>query len=317
MTALPHTAMGAPDPARPVVTSKAALVIGNARYEAVRPLKNPTNDAQDMCQAMATLGYKTSCYYDVKTRAQLRSLIEDFVESLPDNAVSVIYYAGHAVQVQGENYLIPTGARLQSDAAIVNESVDLSYLMRQLRRTQDYLNFIILDACRDSPVPSGVTSLAPGLAQVTSLPNGTVVMYATAANETALDGDGRNGILTRNILVHIRDPGTIDELFGAVSSGVQKEALTLGRSQHPALYKNFDGAYCLVECTKLEILQAQKLQTDQQVMELKALVTVGDQQERMKLDAAIVNQKKLEEKIKKEEEETREKQRSSTVPPAF
>lgn len=295
--------------------AKVALVIGNADYDAVQSLPNPANDAHDMCAMLGAIGFKASCYVNVKTRAQLKSFIQDFVESLPDDAVTVVYYAGHAVQVNGENYLIPTGAQLRTEGAVVDEAVNLSYLMRQLGQTRDYLNLVILDACRDNPLPASVTSHAQGLAQVVGFPNGTVVWYAADANASALDGTGRNGILTKNILAHIRDPGTIDETFRAINSGVQKDALAFGRTQRPAAYGNFGGQYCLVECTTVE-------KANKKVAELEARAAAGEQVQadliaaKAQLAKTEADQKKKDEAAaKKAEREERDRQRNGIVVP--
>jgi hypothetical protein len=264
-----------------------------------------------MCRALDSLGFKTSCYFNVARRVELKALVQGFVDSLPDNAVTVVFYAGHAVQVNGENYLIPTGAQLRTEAAIIDESVDVSYLMRELRQAQNNLNLVILDACRDNPLPSSVTSRARGLAQATGLPDRTVVWYAAGANEMALDGRDRNGVLTKNILAHIRDPGTIDELFDQVSLGVRKEALDLGRAQHPTTYGNGGGQYCLVECTTVE-------KAESKFEQLKQLAAAGNQQAqaemnaaRVELNAAKANAAKLEAQLKKSKQDQDEAERKA------
>jgi uncharacterized caspase-like protein len=271
-----------------------------------------------MCEVLGGLGFKTSCYFNVKTRAQLRSLIQDFVDTLLDGAVSFVYYAGHAIQVNGQNYLIPTGAQLKSESSLVNESVSLAYLMHELRRNQDFLNVVILDACRNNPLASMGGSPAQGLAQVTDVPDGTMVLYATAADELALDGEGRNGIMTKNILANIREAGTVDDLFKLVSLGVQKDTATLGRPQKPALYTNFAGQYCLVRCTDLEQLQRQRDQAAEQLADLQSRVSSGDQEAKAKLNAAVANFERLAAETKAAaQKEARTKQNNAFVPPTF
>jgi uncharacterized caspase-like protein len=302
---------------------RAALVIGNAEYDSVGVLKNPVNDAHDICRELSALGFKASCYYDVPTRVQMRAVVQDYVESLPANAVSFVYYAGHAIQVNGENYLIPTRAQLRSESALVSESVGLAYVMRELRRNQAYLNVVILDACRNNPLAS-IGGAARGLAQISDVPDGTMVLYATAADELALDGTGHNGIMTKNILANIREPGTIDDLFKQVSLGVQKDTQALGRPQEPALYTNFAGLYCLVGCTDLEMLQEQRRRAESRITELQARVAAGDQSALAQLADMRTSNDKLQEQIRRKDEETRkaehnekEKQKKAFVPPAF
>jgi len=181
---------------------RAALVIGNAGYASVGALKNPVNDASDICRELAGLGFKTYCYYDVRTRVQMRSLIQDFVESLSPSSVSFVYYAGHAVQVNGENYLVPTHAQLsgwirwrrigQSDLHHAGAAPDTGFS-----------HVVILDACRNNPLSSSDTKAVQGLAPITDVPDATMVLYATAADEMALDGKGRNGIMTKYMLANI------------------------------------------------------------------------------------------------------------------
>lgn len=253
----------------------AALVIGNAHYRSVGELKNPQNDANDMCAALRSIGFSTTCLVDVDTRVRMRAVMEDFVDSLPPGAVSVIYYAGHGVQIDGENYLIPTDARLTDEESVREQAVSLSFLMRQLRRHTGYLTVVILDACRNNPLATPGSPHLPGLAQITDIPEATEVVYATAANEAAVDGTGRNGTFTKNLLAHLREPGTIDDLFKAVSHGVQSDTEALGHVQRPALYTNFSGQYCLVRCTTLESLQKQQMDAQRALADLKAQVISG------------------------------------------
>jgi uncharacterized caspase-like protein len=308
----------------PAPPYRAALIIGNSRYTSVGTLKNPANDAQDMCAALQAIGYRTNCFLDVDTRVRLRSVIEDFIESVPENAVTVIYYAGHAVQVNGENYLVPTSARLSDQAALVREAVSVSFLMNQLRRTTGYLTVLILDACRDNPLAAPGETLPRGLAQITDIPEGTEILYATAANQPALDGLGRNGILTKHLLAHLHEPGTIDDIFKHTSLGVQGETQALGHTQIPALYTNFTGQYCLVRCTDLEVLDGQRREAQQKIAALEARVQAGDEAALTDLAAARANNERLLEQIRKQEQQVRaaekaanDKQKRSFVPPAF
>jgi uncharacterized coiled-coil protein SlyX len=151
-----------------------------------------------------------------------------------------------------------------------------------------------------------------------------MVLYATAADELALDGAGHNGIMTKNILANIREPGTIDDLFKQVSLGVQKDTQALGWPQEPALYTNFAGLYCLVRCTDLEMLQDQRRHAEARIAELQARVAAGDQSALAQLVEVRASNEKLQEQIRKKDDETKraernekEKQKKSFVPPAF
>jgi uncharacterized caspase-like protein len=304
--------------------AKSALVIGNGNYAAVGSLKNPSNDAEDICKVLREIGYQTSCFTDIRSRVQFKSVVQDYTETLSPNTVSIIYYAGHAVQINGENYLIPTEAQLQSAESVVDEAMDLSYFMNQLRQTDSYLKIVILDACRNNPIRSSSQPLAQGLAQITDIPDGTLVLYATAANELALDGAGRNGILTKNLLAHIKDEGSIDDLFKRVSLGVQTDASAFGHSQKPSLYTNFTGQYCFIRCTDVERLQKQREESEQRIMELETRVNAGDEGAKTELAAALVANKDLIAQIRKKDElalaaekASKNRERMAVVPPSF
>ena len=308
----------------PPERNKQALVIGNSQYHYVSPLQNPSNDAHDLCKSLSELGYQTHCFIDVRTRAELKSLIEDYIEALPNDSVSVIFYAGHAVQIAGANYLIPTGANIQDAHSILKESVSRKFLMAQPRQSQPFLNMIILDACRNNPLQS--TVLPQGLAQITDVPDSTVVFYATAEEDVAMDGVGRNGILTKNLLAHLKDDGSIDDLFNRVSLGVQADTTALGHRQTPALSKNFADQYFLVKPTELEKLVKRQQEAEQTISGLEARVSAGDKSASAQLaDMRATNQKLLDQirlkdeeskKAEKAEKAARERQRKSELPPS-
>ena len=248
---------------------RAALVIGNAAYTAVNPLQNPANDAHDMCAALGELGYKASCFVDVADRREFKARIQDFVESLAAKSDVLFYYAGHAVQLKGENYLVPTGAQLRTEADVARETISLNFLMTQLSQAKHNLNIVVLDACRNNPWPGSVHGAAAGLAPITAIPRGSMVLYATAANDFSDDGEGRNGILTKNLLAVIKVPGlTVDEVFKRVSEGVQADSLAAaGHAQTPALYTNFSGEFCFAGCidkvARAELEKMQKANQEQ------------------------------------------------------
>lgn len=248
---------------------RAALVIGNATYTALNPLRNPANDAHDICAALGELGYKVSCFVDVADRAEFKARIQDLVGSLAAKSDVLFYYAGHAVQLKGENYLVPTGARLRTEADVTRETISLNYLMTQLSQAKHNLNIVVLDACRNNPWPGSVHGAAAGLAPITAIPRGSMVLYATAANDFSDDGEGRNGTLTKNLLAAIKIPGlTVDEVFKRVSEGVQSDSLAAtGHAQTPALYTNFSGEFCFAGCidkvAKAELEKMQKANQEQ------------------------------------------------------
>ncbi|HWW20653.1 MAG TPA: caspase family protein [Steroidobacteraceae bacterium] len=248
---------------------RAALVIGNAAYSAVTALKNSAYDAHDMCDALTELGYTVSCYVDVKDAREFKARIQDFAAALKPKSEVLFYYAGHAVQLKGENYLVPTSAKLRAETDVVRETVSLNYIMTQLLQAKHYLNIVILDACRSNPWADNPRGMSSGLAPITAIPRGTMVLYATAANDVSDDGEGRNGTLTKNLLANIKIPGlTVDEMFKRVSEGVQGDsAAAVGHTQTPALYTNFTGEFCFAGCidkvARAELEKMQKANDEQ------------------------------------------------------
>jgi len=312
-------ARGAPPAVSTPTRYRAALIIGNANYQSVGALRNPVNDARDLCDSFTAIGFHVTCAQDVASRAQFRSLVEDYIESLPPDAVSVVYYAGHGVQAGGENFLIPTAARLANQDALTQQAVSLSFLMRQLGGAESYLTFVILDACRDNPLAAD-GQLPAGLAPFTNIPDGTEVVYASAANEPAIDGTGRNGTFTKHLLAHLKEPGSVEDLFKQVSLGVQSETAALGHTQIPARYTNFSGQECFVRCTDLELMEQQRRDSEERIAGLQARVDRGDQGARKQLDDLRSNNERLEGEIRKKqkaEREAAERGKESFVPPAF
>jgi uncharacterized caspase-like protein len=263
--ALHSTCALSADAARP----RAALVIGNAHYSAVNPLRNTLNDAHDMCEALSELGYTASCLADLRDAREFRARIQEFAASLKPKSEVLFYYAGHAIQVKGESYLVPVSAKLRAEADVATETVPLAFVMAQLLQAKHYVNIMILDACRSNPWQANPRGLSAGLAPITAIPRGTMIMYGTATNDVSDDGEGRNGTLTKNLLANIRSPGlTADEFFKRVSAGVQSDsAAGVGHTQTPALYTNFSGEFCFAGCidrvARAELERIQKAHEEQ------------------------------------------------------
>ena len=251
-------------------SSKVALVIGNAHYQNAPSLKNPVNDAADMCKALGKLGYRTLCHMDVRDHAEFAAHVDEFVGLLRPDSVGVFYYAGHAVQVDGANFLIPT--EVVPRAAASNPLRDLygvEDLFERLREKPSYFKLVILDACRtdlfagasrDSTDRGLARSLeavghaSSSLAPIRDAPAGTKVLYATASGEGASDGKGRNGPLTKHVLRHIGTPALpIDEFIRLVTLGVETDTSAYRKPQTPFVYGSFSGDFCLAGCRRIVI----------------------------------------------------------------
>jgi hypothetical protein len=191
-----------------------ALVIGNSAYRHSAELTNPRNDATDLSAALKRLGFQVIEGVDLDKRAMER-LIQDFAAKLSGAKLALFFYAGHGMQVEGQNYLLPIDARLSSVAALDFEGIPLSLVLRQMER-ETKTNLVLLDACRDNPLSQNLarsmgtrssSRVGGGLAEVKT-GVGTLIGFSTEPGSVALDGGGgRNSPYTQALLDHIESPG--------------------------------------------------------------------------------------------------------------
>jgi TRAP-type mannitol/chloroaromatic compound transport system permease large subunit len=199
-----------------------ALVIGNSRYSTA-PLKNPENDANAMALALTSAGFMVEKLIDA-TRTEMERAIIRFGRRLKKSqAVGLFYYAGHAVQIGGRNYLIPLGANIEAVEEIRVESVDIQYVLARMGAAANSMNLVILDSCRDNPFGFSSLSAPSGLAPVDA-PPGTFIAYATAPGKVAADGKGGNGLYTGQLIRAMKRPGLkIEDVFKRVRREVAKQ----------------------------------------------------------------------------------------------
>ncbi|MBR0777016.1 caspase family protein [Bradyrhizobium diazoefficiens] len=222
----PVAAQTAPPPA-PVALQgpeqRVALVIGNSNYRNAPQLENPDNDAQSMAQFLNSAGFEVISATDLTQNDMLR-VVQDFsakVAARGPNTVAMVYYAGHGVQLAGENYLVPVDAKVSSQAELVGNSVRLVDLMSTLETIPSRMRIVILDACRNNPFPN-VNDASRGLA-IVDAPNGSIVGYSTAPGTEALDGAGGHSPYTQAFLDVAREPNVpIEQLFKRVRLAVNK-----------------------------------------------------------------------------------------------
>lgn len=304
--ALGVDAMPQATPAAPAVAPVAerlALVIGNSAYEAFDPLVNPGNDAAAMCDKLKLVGFQATCLSNLRTRAEFLSQVSAFGERLRQTAhpQTVVFYAGHAVQVGGENYLVPTAASVQSPKDIAGQFVGMNEVFTALGPSPDRFQMVVLDACRNNPFQPRVAApgamQAPlqasqrsraalvgalgasqahyGLSAIKDAPTGTIVLYATAAEDAAFDGVDGHGPLTRHLLAHIATPGiAVEEMIKRVTTGVQNATLQDYRKrQTPFVYSSFTGTFCFAGCARLvdqselDRAEREKAQLNQQLQQ--------------------------------------------------
>jgi hypothetical protein len=198
-----------------------ALVIGNGNYAAA-PLRNPVNDAHDIGQALRDLGFDVIDKENVGQNDMKRA-IREFGQKTQNSDVALFYFAGHAIQVNGENYLIPVGATIEKEEEVEYESVDVGFVLAQMTNAGSRTNIVILDACRNDPFARSFRSQTRGLALINA-PGGTLIAYATAPGSVASDGDSRNGLYTQELLRNLRTPGLdVEEVFKRVRISVREK----------------------------------------------------------------------------------------------
>ncbi|WP_314962011.1 caspase family protein [Bradyrhizobium cosmicum] len=196
---------------------RVALVIGNSNYQNAPQLANPDNDAESMAQFLNSAGFEVVAATDLTQNDMLR-VVQDFsakVASRGPNTVAMVYYAGHGVQLAGENYLVPVDAKVSSQTELVNNSVRLVDVMSTLETIPSRMRIVILDACRNNPFPN-VNDAGRGLA-IVDAPNGSIVGYSTAPGAEAQDGTGGHSPYTQAFLNVAREPNVpIEQLFKRV-----------------------------------------------------------------------------------------------------
>ncbi len=187
---------------------RVALVVGNAKYPN-NPLANPANDARDVAAALRTAGFTVTEKYD-RSYDDLNNLITDFSRSITDpDAVALFYYAGHGVQYNNQNYLVPIDAEITDEDQINWKCVPLENVTNKMQNAGNRLNIIILDACRAFPVVRRSRALQTGLTNMEtgSIPE-LIIAYATAPGSVADDrSEGKNGLFTSCLLRNLRIPG--------------------------------------------------------------------------------------------------------------
>ena len=199
---------------------RVALVIGNGDYSGGR-LANAVLDARSMADTLRDLGFKVLAHENTGYREMRRALAE-FGEELRADGVGLFYYAGHGLQVNGKNYLVPVDADIKSEKYVAAEALDAETVLAEMQAAKTRVNIVIMDACRDNPFVSRFRGLSRGLAFMPA-PAGTYVAYATGPGSVAEDGEpGRNGIYTGELLKALREPGLrIEDVFKRVRIAVQ------------------------------------------------------------------------------------------------
>lgn len=182
-----------------VQQKRLALVIGNGEYKS-SPLKNPANDANDMATMLRNSNFEVIRKINAN-KGDMLIAIDKFGKKLRSADVGLFFFAGHGMQVKGQNFLIPIGSYVSTETDIEFEGVAAGRILGKMEAAGSRVNIIILDACRDNPYKRSFRSAGQGLARMDA-PKGSFVAYATSPGSIAADGTGRNGIFTKHILNH-------------------------------------------------------------------------------------------------------------------
>lgn len=206
------------DVSEPAMLRKAALVIGNSNYR-MSPLRNPQNDATDVAAKLRSIGFDVTLETNLNL-VGFENAVSDFGKKVQDYDVALFFYAGHGVQVSGENYLVPTDAMISSESDVKYKCENANMVLDVMEESNVRLKIMILDACRNNPF---ARSLGRGLASMNSS-SGTFLAFATSPGDIALDGKTRNSPYTSAILQHITTPGiSIYECFQNIGEQVNND----------------------------------------------------------------------------------------------
>ena len=214
---------------------RVALVIGNSAYQNVPPLDNPVKDARLMADTLSGLGFILvggGAQLDLDKPA-LDRVVQSFGREVMGADVALFYYAGHGVQVGGQNYLVPVGANPTREADVEFQMLDVGTVLRQMQGSGTRLNLVILDACRNNPFGGrGLRATGGGLAQMQA-PDGTLIAYATQPGNVAQDGHDGHSPYTKALAATIKQPGLeIFQAFNDVGLAVKRDT---GGAQQPWL----------------------------------------------------------------------------------
>jgi hypothetical protein len=223
---------------------RVALVIGNSGYKEAPPLPNPVNDATAVAALLESAGFQVVLRRDVSIN-DMRRALREFSDATRNADVAVVYFGGHGIEIDGENYLLPIDAVLERDIDVDDETVSLDRILRVVEPAKR-LRLVILDACRENPFSRTMKrtmakrSIGRGLAKVEPTTSDTLIAFAAKAGSTASDGDGRNSPFVTALLKHLAEPGLdLRIAFGRVRDDVM---LKTDNEQEPFVYGSLGGS---------------------------------------------------------------------------
>ncbi|ACS80165.1 caspase family protein [Maridesulfovibrio salexigens] len=224
-------------PFKQELSRRVALVIGNSAYK-TSPLPNPVNDARDIAASLPSLGFEVMLVQNAGLR-EMEEAINSFSKKAHD-AVAFFFFAGHGLQLDGENYLVPIDADMDDEGDVRYESVSAGRVMDNLRYADSNLNIVVLDACRDNPFARSFRSKTRGLARL-SAPRGSIIAFSTAPGDVAADGAGRNSPYATAFIRHVANPTlSVESFFKEVAKDVSAQTRD---QQRPWVSSDFLGDF--------------------------------------------------------------------------
>ena len=224
----------------PPAGRRVALLIGNNRYQKVVTLDNAAHDAEDLAAVLKKLSFAVTLQLDADLAATSKSLTA-FTAGLHEGDVALLFYAGHGIQIEGENYIVPTDFAATTETEAKQAAYPASKAQRMMEHSGAMLNLLVLDACRNNPLRGKRDLIVNGLA-IMDTGLGTYIALSTGPGQTASDNTGeRNGLFTKHLLAAIQEPGkSLDSIFSRVKVEVVKESQ--GR-QRPWLHSDVTGDF--------------------------------------------------------------------------
>jgi formylglycine-generating enzyme required for sulfatase activity len=223
--------------------NRVALVLGNSAYKSA-PLRNPTNDAKDMAAKLKGMGF-TVVERNNLTVKQIGSTLREFRSKLTPGSVALVFYAGHGLQIKGENYFPTVDAEIAGEEDVPNQSLSMRQIMDVLGDAKTRLNLVFLDACRNNPYARSFRSSSDGLSKVNA-PSGTLISFATRPGSVAADGTGRNGLYTGALLASMDSRGEpIEQILKRVVTSVKASSKN---QQEPWMEGSIEGEFCFGNC---------------------------------------------------------------------
>jgi formylglycine-generating enzyme required for sulfatase activity len=230
---------------------RSALIIGNSDYRQ-GPLNNTLNDAQDIAKTLKQLGFDVVLLENIATKGDMKQHISHALAKVPRDGVFLFYYAGHGVEVEGINYLIPTHFEMKTQHDLEDDALSMNWALKSMSGAGARINIVILDACRDNPFAKLTRSASRGLAGIRGVPGGIYILYAADEGQVASDNpQARNGLFTQELLKTMTMPGLkLEDVFKLTGREVFRRSQYQQRpTTYGTLYDDFYFQYATLGST--------------------------------------------------------------------